>query len=170
MPPAFETVRSSSSRWLEAQNSCGNAHWNLALRLRERGSDSAKEAEAEVQQALAKLNTSLKARKDARRKDAELARANVLAATEMTVSELLRHEDGIRRELLSACRPLVDAIPPSVRDDGRESKLSRLLDDLAAAAQRAAEMAGREGRGQSQNRDSGAGLEISVLRRQSYRG
>ena len=67
---AFESVRSSSSRWIDAQNSCGEAHWRRSLTLREKG--NVKEADAEVQAALAKLNTSLKARRDANATETDL--------------------------------------------------------------------------------------------------
>ena len=67
---AFEAVRSSSSRWVDAQNSTGDAHWRQSLLLREKG--NAKEADAEVQQALAKLNSSLKARRDANAAETDL--------------------------------------------------------------------------------------------------
>ncbi len=67
---SFDTVRASSSKWIEAQNSSGDAHWRQSLLLREKG--NAKEADAEVQQALAKLNASLKARKEANAPDTDL--------------------------------------------------------------------------------------------------
>ncbi len=60
---ALDAVRSSSSGWIDAQNSCGDAHWRQSLLLREKG--NTKEADAEVKEALAKYNASLKARKDA---------------------------------------------------------------------------------------------------------
>ena len=67
---AFESVRSSSSRWVDAQNACGESHWKLALLARERG--DAKLAEAETKLALAKLNASMAARKDANATDTDL--------------------------------------------------------------------------------------------------
>jgi cellulose synthase operon protein C len=67
---AFEAVRSSSAKWIDAQNSCGDAHWRQSLLLREKG--STKEADAEVKQALDKYNASLKARKDAHAPDTDL--------------------------------------------------------------------------------------------------
>lgn len=67
---AFEAVRSASSKWIDAQNSCGEAHWRQSLSLREKG--DAKQADAEVKQALDKLHGSLKARKDANAPDTDI--------------------------------------------------------------------------------------------------
>ena len=60
---SFDRVRPSSSKWVDGQNASGDAHWKQSLIYREKG--DAKAAEAEVQQSLAKLNTALKARRDA---------------------------------------------------------------------------------------------------------
>ena len=60
---AFETVRSSSSHWVEAQNIAGEAHWREAIAARDRG--VAKDFEAQTARALDKLNLALKSRKDA---------------------------------------------------------------------------------------------------------
>ena len=67
---ALEAVRSASSRWIDAQNACGDAHWRQSLVLREKG--NTKEADAEVREALAKLNSSLKARRDANAAETDL--------------------------------------------------------------------------------------------------
>ncbi len=67
---AFDTVRSSSSKWIEAQASCGIAHAKLSVALREQG--KAKEADAEVQQALDKLKLALKSRRDANVPDTDI--------------------------------------------------------------------------------------------------
>src|SRR6185312_2785239 len=34
---AFESVRPASSKWVDAQTSCGDAHWKQSLSLREKG-------------------------------------------------------------------------------------------------------------------------------------
>ena len=67
---AFESVRAASSRWIEAQNLSGGAHWQRSLVLREKGETSA--AEEEVQKSLAKLNLALKLRREANAPDNDL--------------------------------------------------------------------------------------------------
>jgi hypothetical protein len=67
----FDAVRPSSSKWIDAQAACGSAHWRQSLNLREKG--NAKEADAEVQKAVEKLNIALKARRDANAPDTDLA-------------------------------------------------------------------------------------------------
>ena len=69
-PPSRRSAP-SSSKWIDAQTSCGDAHWKQSLVLRDKG--NAKEADAEVQQAVAKLNTALKARRDANAPDTDPA-------------------------------------------------------------------------------------------------
>ncbi len=71
---ALESVRSSSSKWVDAQTSCGDAHWKQSLVLREKG--QAKEADAEVQKAVDKLNLSLKARRDANAPETDIGLIN----------------------------------------------------------------------------------------------
>jgi tetratricopeptide (TPR) repeat protein len=71
---AFDAVRQASSRWIEAQNSCGQAHWKLSLNLREQG--KSKEADSEAQKAVEKLQTSIKARRDAQKPDTDVPLIN----------------------------------------------------------------------------------------------
>ena len=67
---AFDAVRPTSSRWVDAQNSCGDAHWQRSVQLRDQG--KAKEADAETLEALARLNAAFKARREANANDTNL--------------------------------------------------------------------------------------------------
>jgi TolA-binding protein len=81
---AFEAVRSASSKWVDAQTSCGDAHWKKSLILREKG--NAKEAEEEVKLAVDKLNLSLRSRRDANAPDTDIGLIN--NACDLAVIEL----------------------------------------------------------------------------------
>jgi tetratricopeptide (TPR) repeat protein len=103
---AFETVRLSSSRWVDSQNSCGNAHWNLALKYRTEG--KAKNFDAETQKALAKLKKSLESRKEANAPDTDsglVGNACDLALIELETgksSDALKLLDPIAQKLAEA--------------------------------------------------------------------
>ncbi len=60
---AFDSVRTASAKWIDAQASSGDAQWKQSLAFREKGDE--KEAEAAVARAVEKLKVALKARKDA---------------------------------------------------------------------------------------------------------
>jgi cellulose synthase operon protein C len=96
---AFDAVRTASSKWIDAQTSCGDAHWKLSLNLRDKG--NAKEADAEVQKAVDKLNTSLKARRDANAADTDVALIN--NACDLAIIEL---ETGKPADALTLLDPI----------------------------------------------------------------
>jgi cellulose synthase operon protein C len=81
---AFESVRPSSSKFVDSQTSCGDAHWKQSLLLREKG--KAKEADVEVEKAVAQLKKSLKDRRDANAPDSDLG--VVSNACDLAVIEL----------------------------------------------------------------------------------
>jgi hypothetical protein len=108
---AFDTVRQSSSKWIEAQNSSGNAHWSLALRLREKG--DAKQADAEVQQALAKLNLALKSRKEANLPADDLGM--VTNACDLAIIDL---ETGKPAEALTLLDPIAAKLADKTKRPG----------------------------------------------------
>lgn len=60
---AFESVRRQSAKRVEAQSKAGTSHWEQSQVLRRKG--DTKEADAEVDKALASLNAALKARREA---------------------------------------------------------------------------------------------------------
>ena len=96
---AFDAVRPVSSSWISAQNSCGEAHWQLSLTLRDKG--NVKEAEAEVQKAMDKLKAALKARRDANATDSDVALIN--NACELAIIEL---ETGKADDALTLLDPI----------------------------------------------------------------
>ena len=59
---AFETVRSASGRWADAQTRLGAAHWKQSLVLRGKEPPATAEADAEVQNAMGVLQAAIKAR------------------------------------------------------------------------------------------------------------
>jgi tetratricopeptide (TPR) repeat protein len=62
---AYESVRPSSARWIEAQTSLGGSHWKQNVELRKAKTPEAdKEADVEVQKAIDCLKAALKARQD----------------------------------------------------------------------------------------------------------
>jgi tetratricopeptide (TPR) repeat protein len=63
---AYESVRSSSAKWIDAQTRVGASHWEQSKVLRAGGTPEAeKDADAEVQKAIGSLKAALKARQDA---------------------------------------------------------------------------------------------------------
>lgn len=60
---AYDSVRPKGARWVEAKTRAGASHWEESKVLRKKG--DAKGADAEVNKALATLNTALKARREA---------------------------------------------------------------------------------------------------------
>jgi tetratricopeptide (TPR) repeat protein len=110
---AFDAVRTSSSKWIDAQTACGDAHWQLSLTLREKG--NAKEAEAEVQKAVEKLKTSLKARRDANAAETDVALIN--NACDLAIIDLETNKPADALTLLDPIAKKLAAIParePSV--------------------------------------------------------
>lgn len=107
---AFESVRSSSTKWVDAQGYAADAHWKLAVSLREKDPAS-KPAEAEVQKALALYRTALKTRRDSGAGDVDLAligNACDLATISLEVGkadEALKLLDPIAKTLGTASRP-----------------------------------------------------------------
>ena len=81
---AFESVRSSSTRWIDAQASSGEAHWKQGLLLRDQG--KVPQADAEARQAVAKLELAIKSRRDANAPDTDLGL--VTNATDLAVIKL----------------------------------------------------------------------------------
>ena len=153
---AFEAVRSSSPRWIDAQNSCGETHWRQALLLREKG--KAKEFDAETQQALAKLNTALKTRRDNNASETDLGL--VSNASDIAIVDL---ETGKPTEALTLLEPLAKklaAVPK--RSPPLNAAYSRALSyilqahvatgkvDLAIADMKTIEAAGGAGNGAAQ--------------------
>jgi tetratricopeptide (TPR) repeat protein len=67
---AFDAVRTASSKWIDAQAACGDAHWKLSRTLRDKGDEKA--SEAEVKLAIDKLTGAIKARRDASVPDTDL--------------------------------------------------------------------------------------------------
>ena len=107
---SFEAVRSASAKWVDAQNSAGEAHWRRSLTLRDKG--NAKEADAEVQKALAKLNGSLKARREANAPDTDTGL--VTNACDLAIIQL---ETGKAADALK----LLDPIAKGLADVARRS-------------------------------------------------
>jgi hypothetical protein len=71
----FESVRSASPKWADAQGFAGDAHWNHAQVLREKDAAS-KEADAETQRAIGSYQSAIKTRKAAGAGDADLGLAD----------------------------------------------------------------------------------------------
>src|SRR5258705_10449237 len=62
---AYDSVRSNSAKWIEAQTRVGASHWEQSKVLRGGGKpESEQEADAQVQKALGSLKAALKARQD----------------------------------------------------------------------------------------------------------
>lgn len=60
---AFESVRSASGRWADAQTRLGAAHWKLSLVYRAKQPPETSAAESEVERALGVLNAAINSRK-----------------------------------------------------------------------------------------------------------
>ncbi len=153
---SFEAVRSSSSRWVDAQTSCGDAHWKQSLLLRDRG--NAKEADAEVQKAVDKLNISLKARRDANAPDTDLGLIN--NACDLAIIEL---ETNKAAEALALLDPIAKKVAAATnRTVPLNAAYSRVLSnilrghvaigkvDLAIADMKTLESIGGAGNGAAQ--------------------
>jgi hypothetical protein len=110
---AFDAVRPASTKRIDAENSCGDAHWRQSLLLREKG--NAKEADAEVKEALAKYNAALKARKDAHAPDTDLG-----VVTNSCDLALVQLETGKPAEALALLEPIGKKLADLTRGSGSE--------------------------------------------------
>jgi hypothetical protein len=105
----FESVRSQSSKSVDAQGFSADAHWKNAQSLREKDPAS-KPADAEVQRSIALYQGALKARKDAGAGNADLgviANAGDLATIDLEIGkpdETLKLLDPIAKTLASTAR------------------------------------------------------------------
>ena len=152
---AFEAVRSSSSRWVDAQTSCGDAHWKQSLILREKG--NTKESDAEVKLAVDKLNLSLKARRDANAPDTDLGFIN--NACDLAIIQL---ETNKAAEALALLDPIAKKLAKATRTVPLNTAYSRVLTsilrghvaigkvDLAIADMKTLESAGGAGNSAAQ--------------------
>ena len=121
---AFESVRPSSSRFVDSQTSCGDAHWKQSLLLREKG--NVKEADAEVEKALAQLKKSLKERREANVPDTDVALVN--NACDLAVIEL---ETNKAADALALLDPIAKKLARlSERSTGLNTAYSRVIANI----------------------------------------
>jgi len=105
----FESVRSSSTKRVDAQGFAADAHWKNAIILREKDAAS-KLADSEVQRAIALYQAALKARKDSGAGNSDIAlvgNACDLATIDLDVGkpdEALKLLDPIAKTLIDANR------------------------------------------------------------------
>ena len=123
---AFESVRSSSTKWIDAQASSGDAHWKQSLVLRDKG--NTKEADAEVQEALAKLNIALKARRDANAPDTDPGLIN--NACDIAGIEL---ESNRAAEALALLEPIARKLASPSRSSSANAAYSRVVASILRA-------------------------------------
>jgi len=153
---AFESVRSASSRFIDAQASSGDAHWKQSLVLREKG--DAKAADAEVPQAIAKLNFALNARREAKAQETDSAfigNACDLAGIQLEINkapEALALLEPIARKLaaVTARSPSANAAYSRVVAGILRAHVATGKTDLAIADMKTLESAGGTGNGAAQ--------------------
>jgi tetratricopeptide (TPR) repeat protein len=106
---AYDSVRSSSAKWVEAQTRVGASHWEQSKVLRARGTpEGEKDADAEVQKALGNLKAALKSRQDA---GIAAADPNLIAnACDIADIDL---ETGKAEEALKLVDPIAKANQPN---------------------------------------------------------
>jgi cellulose synthase operon protein C len=117
----FEAVRPASSRSKDAQGFAGDAHWKLSLTLRDKDPNS-KEADAEVQKALAFYQAAIKSRKDDSAGDTDLALIGNycdLATIDLDI--------GKPEEALKLLEPSVKALGASARTPILNQAYARVL-------------------------------------------
>ena len=118
---AFESVRSNSSKWIEAQSRAGSSHWDQSVSYRRKGKTA--EADAEVRKALGVLNAALKTRRDSGAAPSDPA----LIANVCDIADI-HLETGKPAEALALLDPVAKVAIP----DGSPIH-ARLLSDLLRA-------------------------------------
>jgi TolA-binding protein len=102
----FEAVRSSSSKWVDAQTRAGSAHWDQSRSLLRKGAPAA-EVDAEVSKALGVLNAALKARRDSGAAPSDPG----LMANACDIADI-HLETGKPAEALALLDPIAKAVTP----------------------------------------------------------
>ena len=102
---AFDAVRTASARKFDAQAAAGSAHWRNSFALRDKG--DAKQADAEVHQAIDQLKAALQGRKNAN--VAETDPASVATATELATIQVATDKAD---DAVALLEPIVAKFPP----------------------------------------------------------
>ena len=124
---AFESVRSASGKWADAQGYSGDAHWKLSLGLREKG--KAKEADDEVTKAIGLLNSAIKTRKSGGATSADLG----LITNACDLSGIYL-ETGKGKEALALLEPITKELTvPNNRPAGLNGAYGRAMAGLLRA-------------------------------------
>ncbi|WP_435006374.1 tetratricopeptide repeat protein [Tundrisphaera lichenicola] len=117
---AFESVRASSTRWNDAQASCGEAHWKQSLVLRDRGNGAG--ADAEVKLATEKYELALKSRREANAPNTDPG--VVSNSCDLAIIKL---ETGKPADALAILEPIAKNLSTATRSASLTTSYSRVL-------------------------------------------
>ncbi len=117
---AFESVRSASQKWIDAQAFAGDAHWKQSILLHEKDPAS-KPADAEVQRAIALYQIALKARRDAGAGNVDLG--VIGNACDLATIDL---ETGKPDEALKLIDPIAKALSMGTRPPSLNAAFARV--------------------------------------------